>query len=133
MSTSSKKKIPLLGDGSIVSDYDPLFKYWELAREMRREELIDKAMLKNNDFKYIEELIQRERFNLLELLNILEDYFLHRVDGEVAKEAYSRVYGVDIDPLEARRRLARILGGWLIEASIQSRKIKVSGPRLPAD
>ncbi len=129
----SKRKLPFLANGSVVGDYTPLFQYWEIAREKGREELVEKAMLVNEDFKFLERIVEREKFSLHRLLNILEDYYVSRLDPSIAREALRKAYGVDIWEEDARRRIARILAGWLIEASRQWGKIRFTGVRLPED
>jgi len=131
--SESKRRLPLLGNGSIVSDYEPLFRYWEIARRRGREDIVEKSMLSRDDFRFIERLIEEERIILTRLLNILEDYYVLRVDPEIAREAYREVYGVELGGEDARRRIARILAGWLIEAAKQWGKIRLSGFRLPED
>ena len=131
--SQSRRRLPLLADGSVVGDYEPLFYYWEIARKHSREDLVEKSMLSRDDFYFIERLVEEERVALTRLLNVLEDYYVLRVDPEIAKEAYREAYGVDLSPEDARRRIARILAGWLIEAAKQWGKIRFTGTRLPGD
>ena len=128
-----RRRLPFLADGSVVGDYTPLFHYWEIARRKGREELIEKAMLISEDFRFLERIVEREKYSLHRLLNILEDYYTPRLDPGIAREALREAYGVDIWEEDARRRIARILAGWLIEASKQWGKIRFTGIRLPED
>lgn len=128
-----RRRLPLFADGSVVGDYEPLFYYWEIARRQGREDVVEKSMLSRDDFRFIERLVEEERIALTRLLNVLEDYYVLRVDPEVAREAYREAYGVDLGSEDARRRIARILAGWLIEAARQWGKIRFTRLKLPSD
>ncbi len=120
---------PLLADGSIVGDYEPLFKYWEKARKRGRGEE-GRVVLRNEDFQHLEKLLRsREgRLSVAEALEELTLYFLDRVDPELAREAVEEAYGVSgYDAESARRVVARILAGWLIEAAKTWGSLKVRG------
>ncbi len=121
----------MFATGTIVSDYEPLFRYWELARRKGREDLVDKAMLENKDFDYIRRMVLEQALNLLEVLDRLEEYFLDRIDAETAVKSLEETLGIELDPEEARRRLARILAGWLLEAAQTWGIIRLRGGKLP--
>ena len=125
---SSRK--PMFADGTIVRDYEPLFKYWELARKIN-EDLVSKAMLTNEDFNYLRNLVEHERMSLVELMNVLKYRFRSRVDGKVAKKALRLTRGIELDEEDARDYIAGILAGWLIEAGRLWRIIEFKGARLP--
>ncbi len=117
---------PLLADGSVVGDYSLLFKYWEKARKLRGEEAARGAVLGGEDFRYLENLIGRVK-RLSDLLDVLTEYFMERVDPEAARQAYVEAYGVEIDAYEAARRVARILAGWLVEAAKSTGMLRLRG------
>ncbi len=122
------RRKPLLASGRIVGDYEPLFKYWELAKNVDKS-IAENATLKNEDFDYLLELLSRRKIiSLIELLNKLEEYMLSRVDAEVAAKALKEVYNVEYGLEDARRKIARILAGWLIEASNIWGDIRLKGP-----
>lgn len=110
---------PLLADGSIVGDYEPLFKYWEKAKKRGRGEE-GNVVLRGEDFEKLEQLLRDSegRISLADALEELALYFVSRVDPELAREAVEEAYGVaGYDSESARRIIARILAGWLIEAA----------------
>ena len=110
------KDKPFFADSSIVGDYTPLIRYWELLKKEKRN--IDNALLKPSDFKYIEQLIKEQgRISLAELLEKLTEYFYDRIDPEIATRALEEAYNVETELEHARRIIARIMAGWLIEAS----------------
>ena len=122
------RRKPLLASGDIVGDYEPLFKYWELAKSIDKS-IAENATLNNEDFDYLLEVLSKRRIiSLIELLNELEEYMLGRVDAEVAAKALKEVYNVEYGLEDARRRIARILAGWLIEASNIWGDIRLKGP-----
>ncbi len=123
----------MFASGTIVSDYEPLFRYWEIARREGREDLVDKAMLENRDFDYIRKMILEQALNLLEVLDRLEEYFIERVDPGIAVKALEETLGIELELEEARRRLARILAGWLLEAAQTWGIIRLRGTKLPVD
>ena len=109
---------PLLASGNVVSDYRPLIVYWKKAVEKGLKKASEEIVLRQEDFKKAEELA-RENLSLTETLNKLEDFFLPRVNPVLALEAFKEVYGFNIREEDARRHIARIMAGWLIEASEQ--------------
>ncbi len=123
----------MFANGTIVSDYEPLFRYWEIARKRGREDLVDKAMLENTDFDYIRRMVLEQALNLLEVLDRLEEYFIDRIDPEIAVKALEETLGIELELEEARRRLARILAGWLLEAAQTWGIIRLRGTKLPVD
>jgi len=122
------KRKPILASGDIVADYEPLFKYWELAKKESRE-LAEKATLRHEDFEYLLKILsKRELISLMELLEKLETYMLSRVNAALAAKALKEVYNIEYELEDARRKLARILAGWLIEASNIWGDIRLKGP-----
>ncbi len=113
----NKDEKPFFADGSIVGDYKPLIKYWEILKRKHREKL-DEAFLTREDFEEIKRIIyEKKKMNIVELLTILKNRFKPRIDREVAVEALKEVYGTTVDPETAVDRIASIMAGWLIEAS----------------
>ena len=124
-----RKRLPPFATGQVVADYEPLFRYWEVAPQRVRE----KAMLSNDDFEFLRRVVDEGRVsNLGELMNMLEKRFLGRIDASVACRVLSEYYGVAFDADHARRRLARLLAGWLVEAGITWKILSLRG-RLPRD
>ena len=118
---------PLLADGSVVGSYEPLFRYWELARRLGVEEV----SITSEDLDAVREIVERRgRVSLLELRNSLVVRFLKRVNPEVAVEAY-RSLGWHLSESEARRKIAEILAGWTLEAARNLNVISLRGWRLP--
>ena len=113
-STSGREeRRPIFATGKVVGDYGLLFKYWDVAGREKAE----KAMLTNKDFEKLRELVEgNPGMSLARLLDVLTEYFIERVDPEAARKAYKEYYGVDVDTYTARRQVARLLAGWLIEA-----------------
>ncbi len=117
---------PFFATGEIVSDYSLLKKYWELLK--LRGKSVEPVLLSRQDFDYIKRLIGRRRIRLDEIYEELIDYFAERIDPDIAAEAYEKVYGVRIEPETARRKLAEIMAGWLLEASSFLGDIKINIP-----
>jgi len=123
----SNKKKPILASGTIVPDYEPLFKYWELAKS-KDKKLAEKATLRSEDFDAVLSYVSSKGIiSLIDLLNYLENYMISRVDGQLAVRALKEIYGVMFEVEEARRRIARILAGWLIEACNLWGTLKLTG------
>ena len=117
---------PPFASGKIAGSYEPLKIYMELAKERGREDLLDAAVLREGDFRILRERVEREgRVKLIDLLDELEEYFTERVDPELAREAYQR-YGLDLTTGDARRRLARLIAAWLLEAGEEWGHIKLA-------
>jgi len=116
---------PPFASGRIAGVYEPLKYYLEVARERGREDLVERALLSEEDFAWLREKIgEAGRLKLSELLDELEERFLERVDPEIAREAYRR-YGVELSPEDARRRIARLLASWLVEAGEEWGHVKL--------
>ena len=106
---------PPFASGRIAGSYEPLFLYWEEARARGRGDLVEDAMLREDDYRLLRGLVARYR-RLGELLDVLTSLMEDRVDPDIAREAYVR-YGVaGVRPVDARRLIARLLASWLIEA-----------------
>lgn len=123
-----EEKRPPFATGEIVGDYGLLFKYWELCGEEER----DKAMLSNKDFEDLRRLVDAGYRRLSDILELLEERMLSRVDPAKAREAFKQYYGVDVDPETARRRIARLLASWLVEAGSTWKILRLRGS-LPRD
>lgn len=125
----TEKRKPMLASGAIVSDYEPLFKYWEIAKNVNKT-VAEKATLRSKDFDVALSYVSSKGVtSLTNLLNYLEDYMANRVDGKLAVRALRETYGVTFEIEEAKRRIARILAGWLIEACSLWGTLKLTGKR----
>ncbi len=119
---------PYFATGEIVHDYGLLYKYWRRAGKRAED-----ATLANRDFNYLKSIVEESGVvRLSELLDNLTEYFLPRVEARAALEAVRDHYGVEVDADTARRMVARILAGWLIEAGKQWRILRLRG-ELPRD
>jgi len=127
--SEDRKRFPPFATGQIIADYEPLFRYWEAAPQQVRE----KAMLSNDDFEFLRRIVDEGKVgNLEELMNMLEKRFLNRIDADVARRVLSEYYGLPFDADHARRRLARLLAGWLVEAGTTWKILSLRG-QLPRD
>ena len=116
---------PPFASGRIAGVYEPLRLYLEVARELGREDLVERAVLSEEDFSWLRQRVsQAGRLRLLDLLDELEERFIERVDPEVAREAFRR-YGVELSAGDARRRIARLLASWLVEAGEEWGHVKL--------
>jgi len=114
----------MFADGSIVEDYEPLFAYWEIASKKSRE-IAEKAMLRNEDFEYLKSIVGEGGISLYDLLEAMTSFYYNRVDEEIAAEAFRRVLELNLEPETARRRIARILAGWITEAACHWNMIRL--------
>lgn len=105
---------PLFASGELVNDYEPLRLYLEEARSRGREDLVEKALLTQDDFTHLLDTM-RVTSNLLDLIEKLKPRFLERIDGEIAREAFKKM-GLEVDANFARERIAYIMACWLLEA-----------------
>ncbi len=121
--SDDEKKMPLMATGKIVEDYGLLYEYWRLAGDKAGE-----AILRREDFEKIREIVKEGQISLRDVLEILTDYFLERIDGAIAEEAVKKYYGIKVEKEDARTRIARLLAGWLVEASEEWRIIKIQSP-----
>ncbi len=116
---------PPFASGRIAGVYEPLRLYLEVARELGREDLVERAVLSEEDFSWLRQRVSEAgRLRLLDLLDELEERFLERVDPEVAREAFRR-YVVELSAGDARRRIARLLASWLVEAGEEWGHVKL--------
>lgn len=118
---------PPWASGKMVPDYGPLYAYWRIARSLGREELVEDATLKPEDFDALKRMVEEGVPSALELVERLTKLFEHRVDEKVAERAFEEE-GLPIRGLEARRRMASILAGWLIEAGEYWRILRLRFP-----
>ncbi|ADI32208.1 hypothetical protein [Staphylothermus hellenicus] len=124
---SSDEELPFFADKSIVGDYSPLIKYWKILR--KKGIPVEDALLAPRDFTYLKEQVEiQQKINLAVILEQLTNYFLNRIRCDVAKEAYREAYSVELSEEDTCRRLAKILAGWLIEASKNTGVIKLTYP-----
>jgi hypothetical protein len=115
--------LPYFATGEVVGDYELLYRYWRYAGRRAEE-----ATLRREDFDYLRRLVEDYHVKRLdELLAKLTDYFSPRVDPEAARRAVEDHYKVSIPPEDARRMVARILAGWLVEAGQQWKILRLRG------
>ncbi|GBF09578.1 hypothetical protein apy_13030 [Aeropyrum pernix] len=105
---------PPFSTGKIVGNYGLLKLYLEVAREKGRRDLVDKALISEDDVDMLRRLSASPGATAEDFVNALEERFVERVDPEVASEALARA-GINVDGDTARRMIARILAGWLVE------------------
>ncbi len=117
---------PFFATGEIIQDYSLLKKYWELLKKEGKD--MEPALLSREDFDYIKKLVGRRRIKLDEIYDVLINYFTDRIDPETALNACRETYGVEIDAETARRKIAEVMAGWLIEASSYLGYIKINIP-----
>ncbi len=104
---------PTFATGEFAGDYTDLKKYLEEAKKTN-EECYNKAILSNEDFEWIKELVEKERrINVQDLLKRIEERMKERVCGEIAAKA------LNMDEDYAKSRVARLLAAWLLEAALQ--------------
>ncbi len=105
---------PPFASRELINDYEPLKAYLEIARRKGREDLVEKALLSQEDFILLSSLVRRG-LSLLDLIDTLKARFMERVDGDIAREAFNSL-GLNVTTDFARERIAYILAGWLLEA-----------------
>ena len=113
--TSNRNRMPPFASGRIVADYNPLFRYWEEARRKGREDLLEMAMLREEDYRMLRELVEGRRMALADLLDEVRERLLDRIDPDLAAEVLAGT-GLSATAPQAREFLASILAGWLVEA-----------------
>ncbi len=119
MSEASGEDKDLLpfASGRLVKDYSLLREYWRVARERGREDLVEKAMISEADYKRVREIVYgRGRVGLADLWDIVTGEVEDRIDPDIAEEAAKRL-GLNALPSTARRLVARQLAAWIIEAA----------------
>lgn len=108
--------MPLLSSGKLVSDYTPLKIYIDIARERGLD--IDKLILSSEDLEYVRNLVNEiASRDISTITKILIEKFQSRVNPDIAREAYRRYIGSDIDGDIASKMIAEILAKWCIEAA----------------
>ncbi len=115
---------PTFASGKLVRNYEPLRYYLELVRGT---EWYDKGFLSKEDFEKLVSVAkgELETGKLGELWDKLTEYFVNRVNGEKALEALKEFgYPVESED-EAKREIAKMLAGWLIEAGEEWEMIRL--------
>ncbi len=123
MGEDNKSEMPPFASGKIVPTYKPLYIYWRLLKDDGREDLLEKSVLKEEDYKRVKELSE-QNMNVEALINALKQEFRERIDPDYAKKALES-YGLQMPAEEAVDMLAFILAGWSIEAAEQWNFIKL--------
>ena len=107
-----EQRRPPFATGRLVSDYGPIYRYWEALRAKGRQDLLERATLSEDDFGFVDRLVRSTpSMTLLELIDALKVRFRERVDPAIASEA------LGMDPEAAVEVLTSILAGWLVEAA----------------
>jgi len=115
---------PFASSGKIVRNYEPLKHYLELVKGT---EWYDKAFLSEDDFNYLRK-VAKDKMRLIDLLKELEEHFLNKINAEMALEAFRNAdYPIE-DEEEAKREMAKILAGWLVEAAEEWDILRLRGP-----
>jgi len=106
------KDLPLLATGIIVKDYRPLYRYWDEIEKLG----LKKPVIEREDIEFVENLIKKEGIvNLSIIYRKLVDRVENRIKMDIAVKVY-RDLGLNIPPILAKRKIAEILAGWVIEA-----------------
>jgi len=121
-------KRPFFATGYLVDDYTPLMKYWEILRDEGREDALERAFLNNEDYDLLKRLA-REMVGrpLADIFDGLIERFEERVEAEPALRAFREAGYKSMSLPEAKRSMARILAGWLLEAGEYLKIIAFSG------
>lgn len=107
-----------------MRNYEPLKHYLELVKGT---EWYDKAFLSEDDFNYLRK-VAKDKMRLIDLLKELEEHFLNKINAEMALEAFRNAdYPIE-DEEEAKREMAKILAGWLVEAAEEWDILRLRGP-----
>lgn len=112
MCYTMNKDLPLLATGIIVKDYRPLYRYWDEVEKLG----LRKPVIEREDVEFVENLIKKEGIvNLSIIYRKLVDRVENRIKMDIAVKVY-RDLGLNIPPILAKRKIAEILAGWIIEA-----------------
>ncbi len=124
-----KERKPLLASGKIIENYSLLFEYCRI-HEKEKGVRAEDILLNRRDFDYIRKLVQEGVRNVGELLSRLAYYYKSKIDSNIAVKAYANTYNIDVNEVSkdiAVNELARILAGWLIEASENLGILEIKG------
>jgi propanediol dehydratase large subunit len=116
---------PPFASRELINDYESLRVYLEIAKSRGREDLVERALLSQEDFTLLSDLAKRG-LSVLDLMEALKSRFMERVDGDIAREAF-KALGLNVSSDFARERLAYILAGWLLEAGKHWRILSFKG------
>jgi len=121
MCYAMNKDLPLLATGILVKDYRPLYRYWDEVEKLG----LRKPVIEREDIEFVENLIKKEGIvNLSIIYRKLVDRVENRIKMDIAVKVY-RDLGLNIPPILARRKMAEILAGWIIEACDTFNIIKI--------
>ncbi len=62
---------------------------------------------------------------MTEILEVLQEKILDRIDGDLAKKAVRNVYDLEVTEENARMMIAKILAGWYIEVADSLNVVKI--------
>ena len=124
MSRSEDKsgRRPLLATGRVVEDYEPLLRYFEVAKEKGLKP--EAYTITRGDLDYVARLVE-EKKSMLELIEELKKVFKGRIDCKTAVEALAQSKSVKLDESQACDYMAFLYAGWLVEACESLGLIKV--------
>ena len=127
-----KSEKPPFATGFIVDDYGPLFAYWRIARRKGREDLVENAMIKDEDLDLLVKQASKGG-SLGDLVDNLTRILVDRIDPGVASEAVRACGYRNLDQERARYLLSRTLAGWLVELGESAGRIRFSSRRKTGD
>ncbi len=115
----------LFGSGKIVRDYRLLNRYFELLDNRN----IDKSnmMPTSSDIEIVVNMAMEGSTNLLQMINMLVSRLKPKINGDIAREAFREVYGLEVDESTAIDRVAMDMAGWVIEIAEALGLVKVVG------
>jgi len=112
-SEDKSSRRPLLATGRVVEDYEPLLRYFEVAKEKGLKP--EAYTITRGDLDYVARLVE-EKKSMLELIEELKKVFKGRIDCKTAVEALAQSKGVKLDESQACDYMAFLYAGWLVEA-----------------
>ena len=121
---------PLLATGKIVSDYRPLKEYWGLVKKVGK----DNDFIKREYLDYLESFLNQleadargsREIILRKILDKLESYIEKDIDEDLAARALENCcIGGKLDNIQAKKIIARIIAGYLLEYLDSLGKIRI--------
>ena len=116
------EEMPLLASGKIVKDYRPLVSYYKLLKLSG-----NRSFIENRYFDLVTELLEKEKnyMNIDNLIKKLENEIEKDVDEKLAAKAFKECCMTEIGPQYARKMLARLIAGYVIEMLDSLGKINI--------
>lgn len=115
---------PIMASGKLVDDYGPLKYYWNALRKRYGHA----ELVKTEFFKDAEKILSNygSRVSASEVIEQLSNVVASQIDGEAAVLALKEYYGRDYSLDDARKIIARIISGYVLEFLESLGKIKLS-------